>query len=109
MGAAVDFRRAFAPGRLALAAVLALAACSALDKRALTGFTPAGTTGFTYTSQYGQLFLLDDPRAEAQRLDWLAQYVAEHHLCPNGYKIVSRTADPTNYTMGVLTYRGVCT
>ena len=75
---------------LALVALIALTACSAVDKRALTNFTPAGTTGFTYKSDYGQLFLKDDKTAETQRLTWLAQYVQQNHLCPNGYKIVSR-------------------
>ena len=93
---------------LALIALVALTACSAVDKRALTNFTPAGTTGFTYTSQYGQLFLKDDKQAETQRLTWLAQYVANNHLCPNGYKIVSRTANETNATAGTLIYKGVC-
>jgi hypothetical protein len=94
---------------LALIGLLALAACSAVDKKALTNFTPTGTTGFTYKSQYGQLFLKDDKDAETQRLTWLAQYVQENHLCPNGYKIVSRTANETNATAGTLIYQGVCT
>ena len=81
---------------LALIAFLALAACSTVDKRALTNFSSSGS-GFTYTSQYGQLFLKDDKQAETQRLTWLAQYVADNHLCPNGYKIVSRTANETSW------------
>jgi hypothetical protein len=93
---------------LALVALLALTACSAVDKRALTNFTPAGATGFTYKSDYGQLFLKDDKTAETQRLTWLAQYVQQNHLCPNGYKIVSRTANETNATAGTLIYKGVC-
>jgi hypothetical protein len=95
--------------RLALIALLALTACSAVDKRALTNFSSTGASGFTYTSQYGQLFLKDDKTAETQRLTWLAQYVQQNHLCPNGYKIVSRTANEANATAGTLIYKGVCT
>jgi hypothetical protein len=109
MGAVLNPNRTLARKRLAIIAILALAACSTVDKRALTSFTPVGTTGFVYKSEYGQLFLKDDKQAETQRLTWLAQYVADNHLCPNGYKIVSRTVDATDYSMGTLIYKGVCT
>ena len=94
--------------KLVLIAALALAACSTIDKRALTNFTPEGNS-FVYKSDYGQLFLKDDKSAENQRLTWLSQYVADNHLCPNGYKIVSRTVQPTNPVAGTLVYKGVCT
>jgi hypothetical protein len=93
----------------ALIGLIALAACSSIDKRALTNFNPQGSTGFVYTAQYGQLFLANDKGAEAQRLGWLDQYVKSNGLCPNGYRIVSRTKQPTNDVMGTLVYKGVCT
>ena len=92
-----------------LIAAVALAACSDINKRALTNFTPASSDSFVYKSEYGQLFLKDDKSAENQRLTWLSQYVADNHLCPNGYKIVSRTVQPTNPVAGTLVYKGVCT
>ena len=92
-----------------LIAVLALVACSDVNKRALTTFTPASGDSFVYKSEYGQLFLKDDKSAENQRLTWLSQYVADNHLCPNGYKIVSRTVQATNAVAGTLIYKGVCT
>ena len=94
---------------LVLVALVGLAACSSVKKQAVTTFKPEGTTGFVYTSEYGQMFLADDKQAEAQRLTWLSQYVAKNHLCPNGYKIVSRTKNATDYSAGTLIYRGVCT
>jgi hypothetical protein len=100
----VKFYRGFV-----LIAVVALAACSTIDKRALTNFTAEGTNSFVYKSEYGQLFLKGDKSAENQRLTWLSQYVADNHLCPNGYKIVSRTVQPTNPVAGTLVYKGVCT
>ena len=95
--------------RLPLIALLALAACSSVNKQALTNFTPQGTSGFVYKSQYGQLFLANDKDAERQRLAWLDQYVKSNGLCPNGYRIVSRELDATNAVAGTLIYRGVCT
>jgi hypothetical protein len=94
---------------LTLVALVGLAACSSVKKQALTTFQPEGTTGFVYTSEYGQMFLADDKQAEAQRLTWLSQYVAKNNLCPKGYKIVSRVKNATDYSMGTLVYRGVCT
>jgi hypothetical protein len=91
-----------------LAAVLALAACAHQDRPQRTSFTPIDGNGFQYQAVGDAAYPEYSKVAEASRLQALQQYLDQYHLCPQGYKITSRSPKPVNGNVVEITYLGVC-
>jgi hypothetical protein len=86
-------------GLTAIATML-LAACGNLDKSAdfdrhrfsqLTA--PASRPGiFYFDLGFPPEFPADDPVADAARMRWLSDWLAQRQLCPDGFEVLKRRA-----------------
>ena len=89
-----------------------MAGCSARDRAATTEFTPNPADGtFEFRAGADTIRPLNSPGAEGERLEWLAYYMEETELCPNGYEITERV--PVLVYSGIgdihdIIYRGRC-
>jgi hypothetical protein len=92
-----------------MTATAALAGCAHQDKPASTSFTPVAGNGFVYQAVGDAAYPEQSKVAEASRMQALQGYLDQNHLCPNGYKITSRTPAKVNGNIVQITYEGVCT
>ena len=67
-----------------------LAACSSVDRLAMTEFRPIGDSAFEYKAKADAMYPDDTVSAEATRLKWLKQYLEDNGYCPTGYEITER-------------------
>lgn len=74
------------------AVILCLAVGACATKTLDTSFKPKGDGTYEYVGFAGLGMRPEDPKAEATRLSWLEEYLADNHLCPSGYEIKSREA-----------------
>jgi hypothetical protein len=75
---------------LALALAAMATGCATADKVTESEFRPVGE-GFEYRAKASASYPESSAGAEAQRMDWLRQYLSDAGLCPNGYEITKRT------------------
>ena len=92
-----------------LMGTLALAGCAHQDKPASSSFTPVAGNGFVYQAIGDAAYPEQSKVAEASRMQALQGYLSQYHLCPNGYKITSRTPARVNGNLVQITYEGACT
>ncbi len=92
---------------------LTVAGCTSANQHYLTEFEPLSDSEFRYEAKADNIVRpVDDPSAEAQRMEWLNRYLASSQLCPNGYTITSRKVVQTQDLMAdtfTIYYRGGCT
>lgn len=74
----------------AAAAALSLSACAAVDRPAMTEFEPLENGRFRYEAATDAVYPADSPTAEAERMRWLEQYLADNAVCQDGYEITER-------------------
>lgn len=94
-----------------IAAALA-AGCTGTEPP-LTDFKALSASEFTFEARADAEYPEDDAAAEATRMKWLDQALAERKMCPNGYKISDRTlvAAAEEEELGQthnVAYHGVC-
>ncbi|MBM4221467.1 MAG: hypothetical protein FJ170_05915 [Gammaproteobacteria bacterium] len=85
-------------GLAVFAAALLLAACGSLEKsvdfdrhRYSQLSTPAARPGiFYFDLSFPPEFPADDPVAEAARMRWLGDWLAQRGLCPDGFEVSKR-------------------
>jgi hypothetical protein len=75
---------------IAVAAGLALSACSNYEKIKTTTFEPSGSRDFTFKAIADAGSPIDSSEAEKQRLAWLEEYLAQNRFCQKGYSIRER-------------------
>ena len=69
-----------------------LSGCAgAADEPPLTRFEALSNTEFTFEARAGMEYPEDSEQAEATRMQWLEQALADRGMCPNGYAITGRT------------------
>jgi hypothetical protein len=95
--------------RVAIAIAVVLGACSSLDRQTASTFEPTGSDTFKFTAKSDIIYPDGGKGAEADRMVWLAQYLRDNHLCPNGYKITSRQSVVIDGPIHEIHYDGVCT
>jgi hypothetical protein len=88
---------------ISVLAVGLLAGCGHYEKLNTTSFSQTAT-GFEYRSIANPEHPLDDQAAEGWRMNYLENYLEEHHLCPNGYIIDERVPTLTDHTAAGDTY-----
>jgi len=91
---------------------LAIAGCVGKEPP-LTKLEVHSKNDFTFEARSGLEYPEDDPHAEANRMKWLEEALADRHLCPNGYNITGRTpvAAEGEEALGQthnIAYHGVC-
>ena len=94
-----------------LLAVVA-AGCAAGGEPPLTKFEALSDDEFTFEARAGVEYPEDDPEAEATRMKWLEQALADRRMCPKGYEITEKTVvaaeeQALGQTRNVA-YHGVC-
>ena len=57
----------------------------------LTTFTAETSKEFTFEARAGMEYPEHSQAAEATRMQWLDEALADHNMCPNGYQITGRT------------------
>lgn len=88
---------------LAVVAMLALSACSTIDRYGASELTPGAEPGVWTYRAYARLDAPeDDPAAERTRLEWLHQWMVDANACPagKGYEIEGRHAVPQSTIFG---------
>jgi hypothetical protein len=90
---------------------LGIGGCAS-DEPPLTKFEQVSDNEFKFEARVGLEYPEDDPEAEATRMAWLEEILAERHLCPNGYTITGRTVvaaeeEAIGQTHN-MAYHGVC-
>jgi hypothetical protein len=88
------------------------AGCAAGAEPPLTKFEALSNDEFTFEARAGVEYPEDDAEAEATRMDWLEQALADRGMCPDGYEITEKTvvaaeAEALGQTHNVA-YHGVC-
>lgn len=88
------------------------AGCAAGAEPPLTRFEALSNDEFTFEARAGVEYPEDDPDAEATRMNWLEQALADRRMCPNGYEITDKTLvaaeeEALGQTHNVA-YSGVC-
>ena len=100
----------------ALLCLVPLAACVGTDRH--EGFTATGPDSFLYSARTSTVMTEnDDGTAERIRRDWLAQALAAHAMCANGFIVDTRrlvsnpptAAGPQFSNGGDIVYAGRCT
>ncbi len=78
--------------RLATIAIAAsvLSGCSAYDRAALTTFEPIGSDHFRFKAFADNIYPLDSPGGEQERIGWLQEYLTDNKFCLSGYVIDER-------------------
>lgn len=84
-----------------------LAGCHADPTR--SSFDAVDGTGFHYVAVGTAVHPARSESAEAYRMLVLEGYLKEYHLCPDGYKITSRTTGGINESLVRIVYDGTCT
>jgi hypothetical protein len=75
-------------------AIAVLAGCGAArpgDEPPLTRFEAHSKNEFTFEARAGIEYPEDSEEAEATRMQWLGQALADRGMCPGGYEITGRT------------------
>jgi len=90
---------------------LAIGGCAGAEPP-LTKLNVLSNKDFTFEARANLEYPENDPKAEATRISWLEQALADRHLCPNGYTITGRTLvaaeeEELGQTHNVA-YHGVC-
>lgn len=67
-----------------------LAACTG-DEPPLTRFEAVSENEFTFEARAGIEYPEDSAEAEATRMQWLEEALADRRMCPDGYDITGRT------------------
>lgn len=89
--------------------VLGLAACAAhKDAPQRTSFTAIDANSFQYQAVGDAAYPEYSKVAEASRMAALKQHLDQNHMCPNGYKITSRSPKNVNGNVVEITYQGIC-
>jgi hypothetical protein len=71
------------------ALLVVLSGCAAYDLSETGQFTPRGD-GFEFRSIADTIYPAESPRAEAQRIARLEQYLTQTGTCPTGYRVTER-------------------
>ena len=94
-----------------LAALALLAGCSTYEKLDTTSFTGTAA-GFEFRAVANPQHKLEDPTAEAWRLNFLENDLESRNLCPRGYTISQRTPTLTDHSAAGdsydIRYDGAC-
>ena len=98
--------------KLITSLVLALTAGCAGAEPPLTKFEALSNNEFTFEARADVEYPEDDADAEAARMKWLEQALADRQMCPDGYRITDRTLvaaqeEALGQTHNVA-YHGVC-
>lgn len=91
--------------RVLILLLLSLSGCSTINRTALTDFEPV-TNGFRYVATVRLEANWDV--AEAKRMQWLKEHVAESGICPRGYKIRERIESMAGTPSATIYYFGTC-
>ena len=89
-----------------------LAAGCASDEPPLTTFKTLSKSEFTFEARADMAHPENDPDAEATRMEWLQQALADRQMCRSGYEITGRTLvaakeEALGQTHNIA-YHGVC-
>lgn len=79
-----------------------VAGCAALDRPAMSEFTPLPDGRFEYRVAEAVVY------SQRERIAWLERYLADNDLCPDGYEIDRMTRIDTGAFVDDLLITGRC-